>query len=218
MSKTISISIKSVTLLCLIAMSIGCNQSQTNTFPATTPTSTSISSLYNHYTSSDDLYTGLEFDYPIGWAFKETGPDLSGTIMLNFIDSSYLILPTESSEFSHTQPNSIGSLRLLVSPSQSIDTLETKINIEDIKRSNDASRFIIFLNGYKTKIDGYDAIIIEQNIKPSDEYDSLMFARSAYFIAKSRYYDITYIIAEKDRGGEFEHGYTAFMSSLKVLP
>jgi hypothetical protein len=69
-------------------------------------------------------------------------------------------------------------------------------------------------------IDGYDAIAFEYQVEPTDNngYTSLMFERNIFFVVKDQLYQITFLVAEKERGGEFEKGYEYFFNSLKIVP
>lgn len=75
------------------------------------------------------------------------------------------------------------------------------------------------VHNYKTKIDGYDASVLEYQIEPFDNgYTSLMFARRTYFMVNGQVYEIIFTVADKDRGGEFDKGYEYFFNSLKIVP
>ena len=74
------------------------------------------------------------------------------------------------------------------------------------------------LYDYKISIDGYDASVLEYQIEPIEDYTSLMFARRIFFRVEDQMYTILFMVAEKERGGEFEKGYEYFFNSLKVVP
>ncbi len=74
----------------------------------------------------------------------------------------------------------------------------------------------------KIKIDGYDAYVLEIQIDTkgafADIYTSVMFGRTIFFIAYDQVYTIDFLVAERERGGEFEKGYDYFFNSLKIVP
>lgn len=74
-----------------------------------------------------------------------------------------------------------------------------------------------FLNDYKIAIDGFGARVIEHQIMAPEIHTSLMFERQIYFFAENEIYTIRFLVAEKDRGGNFEQGYEYFINSVKVV-
>ena len=75
------------------------------------------------------------------------------------------------------------------------------------------------LTDYKTKIDGYDASILEYQLKERIEGSpALMFERRIYFLVNDYMYEIYFSVAEHERDEEFEKGYEYFFNSLQILP
>jgi hypothetical protein len=75
------------------------------------------------------------------------------------------------------------------------------------------------LDNYKIKIDGQDAEVLEYQIDENFEvYTSTMFARDIFFAVHDQVYSISFLVAEHERGGEFEKGYEHFFKSLKIVP
>jgi len=77
---------------------------------------------------------------------------------------------------------------------------------------------MIVLNDYETTVDGREAYILEYQTDDRETSPSLMFNRRVFFMVKDQLYQITFTVAEKERGGEFEQGYEYFFNSLKIVP
>lgn len=98
---------------------------------------------------------------------------------------------------------------------KTIDTL-----LEAYKQGHSYQDWITALSDYRTKLDGYDAHVLEYQTErsPDNFYTSVMFERYTIFAVEDRIYQIILTVAEKDRGGKFEQGYEHFFNSLKIVP
>ncbi len=176
-------------------------------------------SPYSHYTPSKTSGIHLEFDYPSSWVFGENTQD-TDYIVIGLADSQSSTVSTRSPNEPHGTPSDFGRIRILVvtRPEQ---TLASRFN--EYKQGGNDSSWITLLDEYKVIVDGYDANVLEYQIQPNasidgNGYTSLMFERSVFFAVKDQMYQITFLVAEKERGGEFEQGYDYFFNSLKIVP
>lgn len=186
--------------------------------PIFTPTSQNSSTVappFIHYTPSNGFNIHLEFDYPGSWGFTEAKRE-AGLMFISLGDPRFRILPTPAAEDFHPIPNDFGSIDVWVKPERPGQTIETVI--ESHKQGYSNIYYITALNNYSIKIDGVDAIVFEDQIDFPELYSSLMFERNIFFVVKDQIYQITFRIAEKDRGGEFEQGYEYFFNSLEIVP
>lgn len=172
-----------------------------------------------HYTPSKIPNVHLEFDYPGNWFFQEEEMPYTG-IYIGMAEPRVLTVPTRAPGESHGTPSDVGSVNIDIQLAKSDQTLESLT--EEQKRIDSNSSGITPLKNYKIKIDGYDAYVLETRIDGvgdfSDVYTSVMFNRKVFFIAYDQVYLIDFVVAEKDRGGEFEQGYDCFFKSLKIVP
>lgn len=184
---------------------------------ATSPSPTAAPPI--HYTPSKIPNVHLEFDYPGNWFFQEEEMPYTG-IYIGMAEPRVLTVPTRAPGESHGTPSDVGSVNIDIQPAKSGQTLESLI--EEQKRIDSNSSGIMPLQDYKIKIDGYGAYVLETRIDGvgdfSDVYTSVMFNRKVFFIAYDQVYLIDFVVAEKDRGGEFEQGYDYFFKSLKIVP
>ncbi len=175
-------------------------------------------SPYNHYIPSETSNVYLEFDYPSSWFFSEEKIRDTDIISIGLGDPRLLSVPTRASNEPHGTPSDFGRVNVWVQPAKPGQTLD--VLVEPYKQGHSNAPWATSLNDYKITIDGYDAIVIEYQVEPFDNngYTSLMFERNIFFVAKDQMYQITFLVAEKERGGEFEQGYEYFFNSLKIMP
>ncbi|MBK8419164.1 hypothetical protein [Candidatus Villigracilis saccharophilus] len=174
---------------------------------------------YNRYTPSKASGIHLEFDYPSSWIVSENTQDMD-YIFIGLTDSQSNTVPTRSPNDPHGTPSDFRRIRILAvtRPGQ---TLASRFN--EYKQGGSNENWIMQLNEYKTTVDGYDANALEYQIQPNasidgNGYTSLMFEKSVFFAVKNQMYQITFLVSEKERGGEFEQGYEYFLNSLKIVP
>ena len=176
-----------------------------------TPQSLTPAPPYIHFTPSNAFKIYLEFDYPGSWVIsKRRG------LGIFLKDPRFSTLPTPSPDDSHPTPNDYGSVDIWVIPVEPGHTLDTEV--EAYKQGHSGSSWIKTLDEYMIKIDGYDARVLEYQIDFTELYTSVMFERDIFFAVKDQIYQITFRVAEKERGGEFEKGYEYFFNSLKIAP
>jgi hypothetical protein len=175
---------------------------------------------YTHYTPSKASNILLEFDYPSSWIFRE---DTQNLYFMSIVlkDPRFLALPTRAPNESHGTPSDFGSVDIWIEHGKPNQTLDTQF--DSYKQGHSDTSWITPLNEYKAKVDGHDVNVLEYQIKPNasidgNGYTSLMFERSVFFAVKDQMYQITFLVAEKERGGEFEQGYDYFFNSLKIVP
>jgi len=170
---------------------------------------------YTHYISKA-FEIRLEFDYPSYWWFEEW-VDERGAPTLLLRDPRFLTLPTPFGNFPHPVPNDFGYIYIIPISGESGQTPDTEL--ESLRQSyNNHFRYTV-LNDFKITVDGYDASVLEYKVEPAqDDYPSVMFGKRIFFMINDQLYEILFMVAEKDRGGEFEQGYEYFLNSLKILP
>lgn len=157
----------------------------------------------------------LEFDYPTYWFLNEYVSD-SGFTRIVLGDPRFLNLPTQPPpDELHPTPNDFGIVEIGIIPSKPGRTVESEA--EDQKTLLRNVGWATFLNDYKIAIDGFGARVIEHQIMAPEIHTSLMFERQIYFFAENEIYTIRFLVAEKDRGGNFEQGYEYFINSVKVV-
>jgi PsbP-like protein len=172
---------------------------------------------YIHYTPAEGSNIHLEFDYPGSWVFSEELEDRD-LMVIGLGDPRLLTVPTRAANEPHGTPSDFGRIRILIEPVRSNQTLDTQI--QAYKQGHSDVSWVKALNDHEITIDGYNAIVLEYQIDPFDEngYTSLMFERNIFFAIKDQIYQITFLVAEKERGSEFEKGYEHFFNSLKIVP
>lgn len=182
---------------------------------AYTPTPTP---LYIHYTPSKESNIHLEFDYPNSWFFSEDRIQDTDIVVIGLSDTQLLTVPTRAPNEPHGTPSDFGRVSIYIEPIKSNQTLD--VLVEPYKQGHNNTSWIKALDDYQITIDGYSASVLEYQIEPIDNngFISLMFERNTFFIIKDQIYQITFSVAEKDRGGEFEKGYEYFFKSLKIVP
>jgi hypothetical protein len=192
--------------------------------PTTIPVTSSVPSLlptivppYVHYTPQKAFDIYFEFDYPSSWILNEITQYADETI-IDLSDPRSRTLPTLAPNESHGTPSDFGSVDIWVmsvKPDQNLDTL-----LESYKQGHSDASWITALKEYKIKIGAYDASVLEYQIEPwnFNGYSSVMFERDIFFAVKDQLYQITFTVAEKERGGEFEKGYEYLFNSLKIIP
>lgn len=180
------------------------------------PVATPTTLTYIHYSPSK-VNTNLEFDYPSVWVFNETIRE-SGRVIIGLGDADLLTIPTQLPSESHGTPSDFGRIIISIVPINSQQTFDALVKSHQEGYSH--SFWIKLLSEYKIIIDGYDAVVFEYQVEPiyDNGYTSVMFERNIFFIFKDKLYQITLVIAEKDRGGEFEQGYEYFFNSIKIVP
>ena len=173
---------------------------------------------YVHYTPLETSNVHLEFDYPGSWFFSEEKIQGTDIISVGLGDPRLLSVPTRTANEPHGTPSDFGRVNILiqpVKPGQSLDIL-----VEPHKQGYESASWITSINDYRFMIDGYAALAFEYQVEPVDDngFTSLMFERDIFFIVKDQLYQITFLVAEKERGGDFEQGYEYFFNSLKIVP
>jgi hypothetical protein len=173
---------------------------------------------YSHYTPSKTSNVDLEFDYPSSWFFSEEKIQGTDIISIGLGDPRLLTVPTRAPNEPHGTPSDFGRVNILIQPARSGQTLDMLVEPHEQGYGN--ASWIMPLNDYMLTIDGHDAIAFEYQVKPTDDngYTSLMFERNMFFVVKDQLYQITFLVAEKERGTEFEKGYEYFFNSLKIVP
>ncbi len=224
MDKTASIPIWHV-LLAIIAVFVlvSCGTVASNASPLIiTPTylqSPTPVPQYIHYAPSIGSNVHLEFKYPNSWTFSQEKIRDTDIIVIGLGDPRFRTVPARSPNEPHGTPSYFGSIAIRiesVKPDQALDEL-----VKPYKQGHSDKNWITALNDYEVKVDGYDANVLEYQIKPLFEYNgytSSMFERDIFFVVKDQIYQIEFIVAEKDRGDEFEKGYEYFFNSLKIVP
>lgn len=170
---------------------------------------------YIHYTPSETSNTYLEFDYPGSWLFNEQKRE-AGIIIISLADPRFRTLPTPIPDYFYPTPNDYGSVDILIRSLESGQTLDTLV--ESHKKGFSAIGWITALHEYKTTLHGHEASVFEYQIEFPELYTSVMFERDIFFAVNDQVYQITFVVAEKDRGGEFEQGYEYFYNSLEIVP
>jgi len=163
---------------------------------------------YIHYSPPKWHKVHLEFDYPGSWVLEYR---YSLTIV-SLLDPRFRTLPTRAPNEAHGTPSDFGSVAILIQDAN----LETIIEAHKQGYSN--AGWITVLNDYKITINGYDAYVFEYQVDSAELYASVMFERDIFFAIKDQVYQIIFLVAEKDRGGDFEQGYEYFFNSLKIVP
>jgi len=160
----------------------------------------------------------LEFNYPGSWVFSEEKIQDTEIIVIGLGDPRLLTVPTRAPNEPHGTPSDFGRVGIMIQPAKPGQTLD--VLIEPYKQGHSSAGWITTLNEDKITIDGYDAIMVEYQVEPIDDngYTSLMFERNLFFVVKDQLYQLTFVVAEKERGGEFEKGYEYFFNSLKIVP
>lgn len=173
---------------------------------------------YNHYAPSKKSVIRLSFDYPSYWFFfGEETEQYTGTVSIDLIDPAYLTVPTRAPNEPHGTPGDFGRVWICVRPVSDM-TLNGIISMYRDARSG--VTWIKQLKDYQVVVDGYDAQVLEYQIEPMGEnngYSSLMFERDVFFVVDDQIYQIVFIVAEKDRDGQFEKGFNYFFDSLRVI-
>ena len=172
---------------------------------------------YLHYTPSEEFEIHLEFDYPSSWVFSEEKFRFTNNIFLGLGDPRLLTIPTRAPNEPHGRPSDFGRVGILirlVKPGQTFEAL-----VKPHEQGYASASWITLLNDYDLTIDGYDAVAFEYQVEPifDNGYTSIMFERNIFFIVKDQLYQITFVVAEKERGDEFEQGYDYFFNSLKIV-
>jgi hypothetical protein len=173
---------------------------------------------YIHYSSSETFNIHLEFDYPGSWIFSEEKIRDTDIIFVGLGDPRLLTVPTRAPNEPHGTPSDFGRVSIMIQPAKPGQTLD--VLIEPYKQGHNSASWVTALNEDKITIDGYDAIVLEYQVEPIDYngYTSMMFERNIFFVVKDQLYQITFLVADKERGGEFEKGYEYFFNSLKIVP
>jgi hypothetical protein len=197
----------------------GCESSRLTSTPTSQlPTAvipSSQSPPYIHYTPSELVNIHLEFDYPSWWVASEARRN-SGSMTVVFYDPRFLTLPTPSPEEFHPTPSDFGRVSVMAIPISVEQSLEKLVGSH--RQRYVGAHYITALNDYEIKIDGYNAMVFEDQIDYPELYTSLMFERNIFFATEDLLYQIMFSIAENERGGEFEKGYEYFFNSLKIVP
>jgi len=175
---------------------------------------------YYHYTPSKKSGIHVEFDYPSSWIFRKDTED-TNFMQLWFGDPRLNTVPTRTPNESHDTPSDFGRICIYIEPIEPGKTLDNLY--ETYTQKDSYASWITPLNDYKIKIDGYEAFVLEDQMEPNPSidgngYTSLMFERRIFFAVENQIYQINFIVAEKERGGEFEQGYEYFFNSLKIVP
>lgn len=194
-------------------MLVGCDI--INSTALQSPTSVSP---YLHYTPPETSTVHLKFDYLSSWIFNEKKIENTDIVLISLGDPQLLTVPTPGLNESHRVPSDFGRIRIWIEPVESNQTLE--VLTESHKQGYDNASWIKPINIYGLKINEVDAIAFEYQVEPSDGngFSSLMFERNIFFVAKNQLYQITFLVSENERGGEFEQGYEYFFKSIRITP
>lgn len=172
---------------------------------------------YIHYTPPQGSDIHLEFDYPGSALFSTEQISPTDIMIIGFADPRFITVPTRAPDEPHGTPSDFGRVMIRIWPIESHQTLDDLI--KPFKEGYSNSTWITELNSYEIKVDGNDAVVLEYQINENFElYPSTMFERNIFFIAKNQMYQINFLVAERERGGEFEQGYEHFFRSLRILP
>lgn len=171
---------------------------------------------YIHYAASESSNVHLEFDYPGYWYFNDEKMPYTDTIVIFLGDPRVLTVPTRTPDEPHGTPSDFGSVYIWIDPVKPGQTLNSLV--EEQKRNDSTAHLITPLDDYPIEIDGHDAYVLEALINDPDIHSSVMFNRTIVFIVYDQVYTIDFIVAEHERGGEFEQGYEYFFNSLTIIP
>ena len=168
-----------------------------------------------HYSPPEAFNIHLEFDYPGSWVFNE---DLQYTdfMIIYLLDPRSLTVPTSDPNEADITPNDFGEVSIWIVPAKPGQTLD--VLVEPYKQGHSDVSWITLLDDYRATMDGYDTIVLEYQINSAELNSSPMFERDIFFVVKDQLYQITFLVAEKERGGEFEKGYEYFIKGLKIVP
>lgn len=185
---------------------------------APTPLSVAPTLPYTHYIPSAASNVCLQFDYPSSWVFSEEIIGDANVRVIGLGDPRLLTLPTRAPNELYGSPSNFGRVTILIQPASSNQTLDSLV--DTYKQGHSDVDWIKALGNYQIAIGGYNALVLEYQIEPFDNngYTSSMFKRNIFFAVKDQIYNITFVVAEKERGGEFEKGYEYFINSLKIVP
>lgn len=186
-----------------IAMSTETSQLTPTTVPA-----------YIKFVPSEKFDVYLEFEYPGYWGFRGQKRE-EGLIIISLEDPRFRNLPT-TIESLHPLPNDYGRIDIWVWPLKSDQTLITLV--DSYRRGHSSASWITLLDDYKITIQEYETIVLEYQINSLELYTSLMFERDVFFVVGDQIYQITFIVADKERNSEFEQGYDHFLKSLRMVP
>ena len=188
----------------------------TPAIPASPAPSPTAAPPYIHYAPSKIPNVHLEFDYPGTWFFDEEKIQYTDTLYIGMAEPRVLTVPTRAPDEPHGTPSDFGSVDIWIRPVKSEQTLDSLV--EEQKRIDSTASSITPLDDYPIEIDGHDAYVLEILNDFPELYTSVMFNRRIFFIVYDQVYTINFVVAEKDRGGEFELGYEYFFKSLKIVP
>lgn len=190
-------------------LSAGCTSASQVTIPP----------KYVNYNSKINFHTNLDFDYPSMWLMEEsklTGTDI---VVISLKDPRFRTLPTPMKDESSLPPNDLGFIDIWISPRVNGQSAESEI--EDLKRSYSEVSWIKILSTYNIRVDNFDAVVLEYETYPTDlegSVPSVMFNRRIIIVTNQKIYKLLFVIAKKDRGGEFEKGYEYFFNSIEITP
>jgi hypothetical protein len=187
------------------------------TLPIVTPLSSPTPAPpFIHYASSKLPNVHLEFDYPGSWYFSEEKMPYTTITIVYLADPRILSVPTRPPDEPHGTPSDVGSIAIWIEPVEPGQTLETLV--QEQKHINTGSSMFTLLADYPLEIDGHPAYALETLNSIWEVYTSVMFNRRIFFIAYDQVYTLDFVVAEGERGGEFEKGYDYFFKSLRIVP
>jgi hypothetical protein len=140
-----------------------------------------------------------------------------GLIIIGLEDPRICTVPTPIPGVTHPPVHSFGSVYIHIQSLKENQTLEEFV--DPFRQAHRVSNWIAELDDYGIVLDGYEAIVLEYRLGLAvySGYSAVMFQRDVFFIARGQIYQISFIVAEKERGGEFEQGYEYFFKSLKIV-
>lgn len=204
--------VQHIFIMCIIAVVLaGCDKVK----PHTTQTMDSPTDVppYNHFAPSKDIIFHLEFDYPSSWIF-EYRAEYEDLVRIFLEDPRYhTLIRYEDGLY---PINDFGNVFIFSRPAEENETSDTEIEI--IKQNKNLISRMEILGEYKITIDGYPASVFEYNLDDPESYSSVMYNKTIIFIVDGQQYFIDFMVATKDRGGEFEQGFEYFFNSLKIVP
>ncbi len=190
-------------------LSAGCTSTSQDTVPQ----------KYVHYISKNNFQTNLEFDYPGVWLMEEIKLDRTDIVVIALKDPRFGTLPTPMKDERSLPPNDFGFIDIWISPRGNGQSAESEL--EDLKRSYGKVSWIKILGTYNVQVDNFDAVVLEYETYPTDlegSVPTVMFSRRIIIETDQKVYKLLFVIAQKDRGGEFEKGYEYFFNSIEITP
>jgi hypothetical protein len=182
-------------------------------------TNTSIDGeKYRHYRPGKNALIRLEFDYPADWIIsKEQRIEYTNIAEIGLADPRFRSLPTKTPNTSDYITKDFGRITIIAQPIT--ETVNYESLIDSYRDGGNSSQWIKPINEYQLLVANLHAIALEYQMEPYDDngYLSTMFERTIFFMQDDQIYQISLIMAQKDRYNSFEKGYDNFISSLMII-